>query len=116
MAFGREGFRGRGSASSPLKVLFDWLDRSGDSTAAGTEVWVYVLDCGCRPEERAMIWSCLAADGERSKCVVVDKALAMDSGLCWDWLELSIVWVNGQLFSPPRGRLGGEAGPSGLLT
>lgn len=91
MFFGNDGFRGTGS-TSPLNVLFDWLDSSGDSTTGGADctAWVYVQ--GCRPEEeRAMICSCLAADGERSKWDEADMALVTDKEPCWDWLGPSIV-------------------------
>lgn len=112
MFFGNDGFRGRGSTSSPLNVLFDWPDSSGDSATGGADctAWVYVQGCVWRPEERAMICSCLAADGERSrKEEEADMGLATDSELCWDWLDASMVWVNGQLLSPASGLLVGEA-------
>lgn len=93
VVFGVEGFRGIGSASSLLKVLFDWLDSSGGSTAGGADctVWVKVPGCGWRPEERAMICSCLAAEGERSKWEETDRGLVTDKELCWDWPVPSIV-------------------------
>ncbi len=86
------GFRGRGSTSSPLDVLFDWLVSSGDSTigGAGCTAGENVADCGWRPEERAMICSCLAADGERSKWEETDMGLVTGKELCCDWLGPSI--------------------------
>lgn len=72
-----------------LNVLFDWPDSSGDSTTGGADctVWVYVQGCVWRPEERAMICSCLAADGERSKWEEADTGLVTGNELCRDWLE-----------------------------
>lgn len=72
-------------------------------------MWAYVPDCGWRPEERAMICSCLAADGVRSKWDETDMWLVTDRELCWDWLGPSRVCVNGQFFSPASGLLMGEA-------
>lgn len=65
-----------------LKVLFDWPDASGGSAGGGTEVWAYVPVW--RPDDRAMICSCRAADGERSKWEATDKGLGVGNALCWD--------------------------------
>lgn len=64
---------------------------------------------GCVWRERAMICSCLAADGERSKWEEADTGLVADNDPCWDWPGPSKVLVNGQLFIPASGRLTGEA-------
>lgn len=87
------GFGGRGKPSSLLDVLFVLLDRSGDSTIGGADCTVLVKgpDCVWRPEERAMICNCLAAEGERSKCEETDRGLVTDNELCWDWLDPSTV-------------------------
>lgn len=53
-----------------------------------------------------MICSCLAADGGGSKW---DMGLFTGSEPCCDWLVPSMVWDNGQLFSPASGLLMGDA-------
>lgn len=86
-------------------LLFDWLDSSGGSTVggAGCTAWVNAPDCGWRPEDRAMICSCLAAEGERSRCEETDMGLVTGKELCCDWLGPCIV------FSPASGLLMGQA-------
>lgn len=72
-------FRGRGIVSSLLNVRFDSLESSESPVTIGggggggggddcNVLWPNVPGCCWRPEERAMICSCLAADGGRSKC------------------------------------------------
>lgn len=93
VVFGNVGFRGRGSTSSLTEVLFDWLDSSGVSTTggAGCTAGENVPDCGWRPEERAMICSCLAAEGDRSKWEETDMGLVAGKEPCWDWPGPSMV-------------------------
>lgn len=82
MFFVNDGLRGRGSTPA-LSVLFDWPDGSATGDADRT-AWPYVQ--GWRPEERAMICSCLAADGERSKRDEADGGVAAtDGGPRCDW-------------------------------
>lgn len=64
-----EGLGMRGLMDSALKVLCDSPTSLRDSWTEGcdwTEAWAPALLEGCdwRPEERAMICSCLAADGD----------------------------------------------------
>lgn len=102
-----------GSPSSLLNLLLVWLEVSGASTIGGIggadgTGWVKGT-CGWRPEVRAMICSCLAAEGEHSKWEGTDKGLATGKELRWDWPDPNTVWANGQLFSPASGLLTGDA-------
>ena len=60
-----------------------------------------------------MIWSCLAADGVRSKREEADMGLDTDKEPCWDWPGPSMAWVSAQLFSPASGLLMGDAWQTG---
>lgn len=88
------GGGGGGNPSSLFDVFFVLADGSGDSTVGGgggCAVWAKEPDCVWRLEERAMICSCLAAEGERSKCEETDRGLATDGEPRWDWPDPSTV-------------------------